>query len=79
MQKLPDKALPQAGICFQRFRHQIFKIDDFCPLFPQDRGKCIMFLPSKSQIRDIVKEQPLQLLRDKVFQFFARSVKQDFF
>ena len=78
-QKQSDKNLPQSRIGFQSIRHQILKIDDLCSLPQKDRSECIVLLPGKRQIRDIVKEQSLQFLRNKVLQLFTGAMEQYFF
>ena len=45
------------------FLHQILQINNFRPVFPEKRGKGIVFLPGDFQIWNIIKQQAVKIFR----------------
>ena len=54
----------------------IFKIDNVTPLRAEKIGKRVVLLLGKREIRDIVKEQALELLRHQMLQLAPGTVQQ---
>ena len=59
--------------------HQVREVHHLHPLLAQALGEGIVLLLRLPQVGDVVKQQPLQILRHQVLQLSAGAVQQDLF
>lgn len=74
----PDQVGPHVGVR-DGLRHQIPQVDHLHSLLPEAVGKGVVLPLGLLQIGDVIKEQPLQILRHQIFQLTAGAVEQDLF
>ena len=77
VQKLRQEFLPhlRGG---QGIHHQIHEVHHLHPCVPQALGEGVMLRLRFLQVGDIVKQQPFQIFRHKVFQLLTGPVQHDF-
>ena len=57
------------------FLHQVPEVHHLRPVVPQALGEGVVLRLGHLQVRDVVKQQPLQIFRHQVFQLPARTVE----